>query len=437
MKRLKLIAIIWLCATFATAKDYYVAANGCDRNDGSISKPFATLAKAYQTAGREGDAIYLRGGTYKITESQIMNNSDKLNARVFYFDKKAEQQHPLTISGYRHERVVFDLSAVKPRGKRVQVFYINGNCHHLKNFEVVGVQVTIKSHTQSENIRIDGGNHNVVENVAMHDGMGLGVYISRGIGNTILNCDAYNLDDRVSEGGRNENTDGFGGHPASASSTGNKFVGCRAWNCGDDGFDLIGAFAPVAVQNCWAFNNGYKKNGTGSGGNGNGFKAGGYGMAEHPRVPSVIPRHIVSNCIAYDNKAHGFYSNHHLGGITFINNSAFNNAVNYSGLNRKSASVAADVDGYGHVFCNNVSVSPRAKGCDIVKADRQKCHIENNTFLNKKIKRVERSYFESLDPARLSAPRKADGSLPDITFLKPKAGTILDINGMGHRSMLR
>ena len=69
----------------------------------------------------------------------------------------------------------------------------------------------------------------------MHDGMAIGFYLVRGSNNLVLNCDAYNNFDPVSENGTGGNVDGFGGHPASASYTGNVFKGCRAWYNSDDG----------------------------------------------------------------------------------------------------------------------------------------------------------------------------------------------------------
>lgn len=431
MKYLSIIMLSFCCSLIASAKDYFVATDGNDSNDGSIEKPFATLKKAYETVGLDGDAIYLRGGTYVINPEDLMQTSDKLWARAFVLDKKpASQSKEILISGYGNERPVIDMSRVKPTDRRVQAFYIIGRFHHIQNLDVVGVQVTILDHTQSECFRIEGGNYNTIENVRMHDGMGIGVYISKGLNNLVLNCDAYNIDDPVSEGGKNENTDGFGGHPSTVTSKGNVFRGCRAWNCGDDGFDLISANAAVTIDNCWAFLNGYRSDGSNSGGNGNGIKAGGYGMSENPKAPDPIPQHVVTNCISYGNKAHGFYANHHLGGIVFMNNSAYQNmSGNYNMLNRKSATEVADVPGYGHVIWNNISLESKRNG-DIRNVDEAKCYIGNNSFLPDM--KVTKDDFESVDVKQLMASRKADGSLPDITFMKPKSGSTPDRFKMGY-----
>ena len=103
-------------------------------------------------------------------------------------------------SGYKKERPVFDLSAVKPENERVIVFYVSGSYLHFRNIEVVGTQVTIVGHTQSECFRNEGGSDNIYEHLSMHDGMAIGFYIVTGKNNLVLNCDAYNNYDPVSDG---------------------------------------------------------------------------------------------------------------------------------------------------------------------------------------------------------------------------------------------
>ena len=60
--------------------------------------------------------------------------------------------------------------------------------------------------------------------------------------------------------------------------TNNYFYGCRAWQNSDDGWDGYlreSNNVTTIVENSWCFNNGYRKNGTPSNGNGNGYKMGG------------------------------------------------------------------------------------------------------------------------------------------------------------------
>lgn len=291
----------------------------------------------------------------------------------------------------------------------------------MKNFDIVGTQVTITTHTQSEAISIRrGGSHNIIEDIAIHHGMSIGVYITKGADNLVLNCDAYNNYDSVSEGGKGGNSDGFGCH-VRAQDTGNVFRGCRAWCNSDDGYDLINCYAPVVFDNCWAFYNGYKDFSATTPGDGNGFKAGGYGKNVQNSDFSV-PRHTITQCISYNNKANGFYANHHLGGCTWTNNSAARNKYNYSMVNQQQWDVAEDVPGYDHALRNNLSYSGRSGHYTMIDQDR--CVIDNNSFLPSGMTVAEKD-FESYSYAEMMRQRKADASLPDILFMKLKPASPL------------
>jgi len=421
MRKILLYILLCLFAVPVAARTYYVAVNGSDADNGSVETPFASLKKA-ESLVNTGDTVFIRGGRFKISESQIMDNSSSTTwAYVFKTQKKG-----VCYFGYPGERPVFDLSGVKPANKRVIVFYVTGTNLHFKNFEIVGTQVTIVGHTQSECFRVDGGNYNTFENLAMHDGMAIGFYLVRGMNNLVLNCDAYNNYDPISDGGRGGNVDGFGGHANTTTSTGNVFRGCRAWYNSDDGFDLINCHAAFTIDSCWSFFNGYKPGTYESAGDGSGFKSGGYGMSADPKVPATIPVHIVKNSLAYYNKNRGFYSNHHLGGITWYNNTGYKNPSNFCMLNRKSVAEIVDVPGYGHIIKNNLSFSPRTAGQHIIDVNQSLCTITSNSFLPVSIT-VSDADFESLDHTQLTTARKENGNLPDISFMKPsKNSRIID-----------
>ena len=428
MKRFRICIFLLCLPMMLAAANYYVATDGNDSNPGTIDAPLATLAKA-QSLVQAGDTVYIRGGVYYPTESDLMGTMENIYACVYLMDKSGNSERErICYFGYPGERPVFDLSNVKPADKRVSVFYVKGSYLHFRNLEVIHTQVTISEHTQSECFSNRGGCHNIYENLSMHNGMGIGFYLVRGSDNLVLNCDAYENYDSVSEGGKGGNVDGFGGHPNS-TGTGNVFRGCRAWWNSDDGFDLINSGQAVTIDSCWAFYNGYKPGTFESAADGNGLKAGGYGMSDNPNVPAEIPMHVVTNCIAYRNKAGGLYANHHLGGIRWVNNTAYQNRWNYNMVNRKSAEEAVDVPGYGHILRNNLSYAPREE--HIVNVDKAACKIDNNSFFPEELT-LEEDDFESLDYNQLMAPRKADGGLPDLTFLKPIAGSEADAARMGY-----
>lgn len=415
MKTTSLLLLLFSLCTAAAAKDYYIAPNGNDQNNGTKDKPWASLGKAQQKA-MPGDVIYIRGGEYKLTNADIMGKRDIYHC-ILLFDKSGEPGKPISYVGEPGERPVFDLSGVLPSDGRISGFYVSGSWLHFKNFDIKGIRaVPNAGNSQSECISNRGGSHNIYENLAMHDGMGIGIYLTKGSNNLVLNCDAYNNFDSVTGNGKGGNADGFGGHP-DKSSTGNVFRYCRAWWNSDDGFDLIHSGQPVTIDHCWAFYNGYQPGQFKGGADGNGIKAGGYGMKADSKTAEVIPMHTVKNCIAFRNKASGFYANHHLGGLRFYNNSSYMNRWNYNMVNRKSKEEPVNVPGYGHILKNNLSFMPRQE--DIANINLQACIVENNSFLLPIP--LKKDDFKSLDATELMKPRKADGSLPDIQFLVPVA----------------
>jgi hypothetical protein len=413
MKKLILLTL------FLTAKSllafpavYYVATDGKDDNPGTFKKPLATLQKA-QSLVSPGDTVYIRGGVYHMTEDQI---SQKLRgyACVTFLDKSGAPGKYINYWAYTKDKdkPVFEYSAVKPANFRVAAFYVTGSWIHLKGFEVTGVQVTIKTHTQSECFENHGSN-NIYEQLSMHDSMAIGFYLLNGSNNLVLNCDAYRNFDYFSENGRGGNSDGFGNHPQPGSK-GNVFRGCRAWFNSDDGYDCINAFEATTFDNCWAFYNGFDANFK-SAGDGNGFKAGGYARRPANQLPDPIPQNTIQFCLAVGNKANGFYSNHHINGSFWYNNSAYRNGTNFNMLNRLKEEVMADVPGYGHKMRNNLGYKGN-KEVDML--DAGKCDLSHNYFdLNMAATADD---FVSLDETLLIAPRKPDGSLPDTGFMKLK-----------------
>ncbi len=140
--------------------------------------------------------------------------------------------------------------------------------------------------------------------------------------------------------------------------------------------------------------------------------------------------HVVQYCLAYMNKNKGFYANHHLGGIAWYNNTGYQNPSNFCMLNRKTASEAVDVPGYGHIIKNNLSHKPRSSEKHIIDVNQVECEIANNSFLPIEMT-VTDDDFISLDAGQLTLSRKVDGSLPEIDFLRLKSDSKLSNAGLG------
>ena len=443
MKRhpLAILTLLTAIVTATDAKVIYVAPQGDDAAAGTIDAPLATLPAAYRlTEG--GDTVCFRGGTYNVTDSQVMKIKG-VYAFVFALEKAGTAEHRTCYMGYPGERPVFDFSALMLDGKhRFAAFYLGADYVHLRNFDIVGVPVRIKGHTQSECVSARRGSHCIVEDIAMHDGMAIGYYQKRGSHNLVVDCDAYNNYDDYSEGPYGGNVDGFGCHVFDTFEVGNVFRRCRAWRNSDDGFDLISCAAPVEIDHCMAFYNGYCPSSNPadtvnfvSAGDGNGFKAGGWGMNKRKtKCPDVCPSHYIHHSLAYRNKAHGFYANHHLAGNTWENNTSCGNRSNYNMLNRKNTFEAIDVPGYDHSLANNVSwtFTDASLGGHLINIDPDRVTLTNNSFApSVSSVEVTAEMFVSTSVSLLFTRRLPDGRLPSIDFLRGKAGTILEELQMG------
>ena len=413
------VFLLLTAGAHAGAAEFFVAPTGSDRNPGTLAEPFATVQRA-QAAVSPGDTVWVRGGTYVMREDQIARKQG-IYARVHHIDRSGAPGKRINYWAYKDERPVFDFSAIKPAGLRVDGFYTNASWIHFKGLEVIGVQVTIKEHTQSICFANDGS-HNIYELLSMHDGQAIGIYSVRGSDNLFLNCDAYRNHDYTSEDGKGGNVDGFGCHPPKGNA-GNVFRGCRAWFNSDDGFDCINAHEPVVFEHCWALYNGYAPNFKRLG-DGAGIKAGGYGSLAAARLPDPIPRHTVRFCLAVGNGASGIYANHHPGGCDWFNNTAYRNGTNFNMLGRL-ADNRTDIDGCGHKLRNNLSYKSRAL---LARMDRAKCDSANNSFdLDLKIGDED---FLSLDESELVQPRQANGDLPDLRCLHLAPGSRLIDRGV-------
>ena len=375
----------------AAGKTYYVSLTGNNNNPGTLSQPWATWRKAFQTAAA-GDTVYFRGGTYPY---------DGLGN--LWVSNSGTHDNPICFFNYPNESPLLDFS------NRYNTSYgymlevgANRNYIHLKG-------LTFCNMLQSTNVYVCGitGYSNVgviFENMIVYNVGGPG-YSLGGVDNiTFKNCDTYNCYDPFNAGG---NGDGFQVNNIGSRGTAT-FIGCRAWKCSDDGFDNFRNDGTVNYINCWAMACGYPE------GDGNGFKLGSTTISALESTQRNVTR-----CIAVDNRMSGFNENR---GIIFMN--IYNNFSYRNGSygNFWDAGYVNFGDGIvnGAVYSNNIS------------------YLDNNPYYwpqsNRQISTsnswsggvtVTADDFVSLDTAQLYGPRKADGSLPDITFGKLVKGSDL------------
>ena len=372
-----LVARLTLSQTVVTNGAFFVSPSGNDTYPGTIDQPFKTISKGLTTIANNG-LLYLRGGTYSQSGNLTLNRTGITNRAI-------------RIWAYPGEVPVVD-----GVGSASDLIKISGNWYHLKGIEV-------KNATHN-GINISG-HSNIVENCAAYDNGNTGLHITGGQSgsvypsyNLITNCDAYmNYDPPV--GG---NADGFS--TKWQVGPGNVFSGCRAWNNSDDGWDLWMGTSTVVIENCWAFRNGVDSWFSGQfDGNGNGFKLGGN---------NIGTPHIVRNCVSFDNTVvgshgagRGFDENNNLSGQTLYNCISYRNMGN-------NYHFGNTVTNGQHIIRNCVSYVGNVY---ITSGTRDHNSWQGFT--------VADADFLSLDTTLATAPRQADGSLPETSLFRLAPGS--------------
>src|SRR2546423_11523661 len=138
-RRLLLSGLFLLLSSPLFAATYYVATSGSDTNTGTIASPFATMQRA-QAAASAGDIVYIRGGTYVMSEAQISGTSG-IYKYVTNLTKNGSSGARINYWAYPGERPIFDFSNIKPANYPVVAFNVPGSWIHIRGLEITGWQV--------------------------------------------------------------------------------------------------------------------------------------------------------------------------------------------------------------------------------------------------------------------------------------------------------
>ena len=332
-----------------------------------------------------GENIYVHGGNYTFDSTIEIKTSGSEGNTISLLAYPGDDSRPK-----------FDFSSMTENSSNRGI-ELKANFWHFKGIDV---------YNAGDNGMHITGSNNVIEFCTFSECSDTGLQIDNGASNnTILNCDSYfNADSSL------ENADGFAAKLDVGS--GNKFIGCRAWQNLDDGWDgYLKNTDNVSTyyENCWSVMNGYLKDGTKSGGDGNGFKTGGSDNKDLKHNATYV------RCIAAGNFANGFDHNSNRGDVTLYNCSAYDNGKkNYS---------FGSTNQVGKLTIKNSDVLGDAGSFNADVTD-----ISNNSWMDGINASVDD--FESLDYTELLAPRKADGSLPDVSFFHLDSGSDLIDKGI-------
>jgi len=396
----------------ATPHVYYVAPTGSDSAAGTQGSPWASFAHA-QSIAQAGDTIYFRGGTYTYTHADSSCSSQTASVDAITLNKSGSAGAPITYAAYPGEHPLFDFTHITDNC-RIKGFDVTASHLHLKGLEETGVPQNNTLNHESWGIWITGSN-NTFEQLNTHNNMGPGLFIQNGGDNLVLNCDSHDNYDPHSSDGPGQNADGFGAH-IPANHPGNIFRGDRAWWNSDDGYDLINAYSPVTIEDSWSWRNGYlpETTTTAPSGNGNGFKAGGYGGLY---VPGGA-KHTLEHDVAFLNSAAGFYANHHTVADDFFNNTSYANHPDYNMLGITPSGTATGIGNLRNNLAYNGTLTSNMTGTTTAN---------NSWNLNITLSNAQ---FQSVSTTGWDAPRQTDGTLPALPYLHLASNSTLIDKGV-------
>lgn len=233
-----------------------------------------------------GDTLIVEPGTYTFNDRVRVTRSGTAD-------------HPITLRSREGSRPTLSWQGTPEGQPDGGMLFYGAGYWVMRGFEVVD--------SGWKGVNVDSGGHDLVfEDLRIHRNSLWGFMVNNGRDILVRNCDSY---DNMDRGGSGENSDGFNVSESGAANV--TFENCRAWDNGDDGYDLWQSTGHT-IRNCWAMNNG-----RGSDGDGNGFKLGPGGG------------HTITGSVAYGNSFRGFDYNGAIRQNRVYNNTAWNNPINF------------------------------------------------------------------------------------------------------------
>ena len=417
MKRYLTLFAAALLTISLHAATYYASPNGS--GDGKSYANPTSFSNGVSKIKNPGDTLYLLGGTYEFTDKFSVNKQGSAAKRI-------------VIAGYPGEKAILDFHQV--------TYGTRGLTIHSEALYVHVCDLTI-AWSGKNNLYCEGS-YCLFERLDIYGSADTGCQMKKGGNNVIKNVDSHDNFDYETMSGSTAN---FGGNAdgfadKQFTGAGNHYIGCRAWNNSDDGWDFFQrvSTSPTIIENCVCYKNGcpyydMRNNPRAKGvdkawfdskvgttmtdrygnrititlaqypcqGNGNGFKMGG----DHTNHQVQV-----HHSLAVGNYARGYDQNNNGGTMWLYNNSAYNNAYNYGFTTADGTNTIQNCISYA----SQNSDSYRSQ--NVVAIDH---NTWNNGFS------VSANDFQSLDTTQILAPRQADGSLADGTFMRLRTGSNL------------
>ncbi len=411
MKRILFLVSVCFSCCFSYATNYFCSPTGS--GDGMSYNSPCSFTSGISKLTAAGDTLFCLGGQYDFSTAVNITISCGTAARN------------VVICNYPGEKPILDWRR-EAYGDRGLVF--KTGTQHLT------VKGLVLRYT-GKNALLNNGSYCTFENIEAYGNGDTGIQMKGGGNNYIINCDSHdNFDYRsgdLTAANYGGNADGFADKQFSGGP--NTYIGCRAWNNSDDGWDFFQRVTtgstPSILQNCICYHNGpasynmtnharYEtdkswfdqfKSGKqvtdrygakitvtletyNNIGNGNGFKIGGDHTANNIAL---------YHCLAVGNTARGFDQNNNCGPMIVYNGSAYLNGTDYGfGTKCDGTLIIKNCISYKNTY--NFSVS----------------NTQSNNSWSDNIMTPSAADFVSLDTTLILLPRNADGTLPETTFMR-------------------
>ena len=414
-------SLSFLLSSSLSAATYFAAPAGTG-NGSSYSSP-CSLSMGISKLKNAGDTLYLLGGQYDLGNTKISSKNGSSTAYI-------------VISGYPGEQAILDFRTTAYGTRGLQVA---SSCTYL-HIKDLTLRYSGKNNLYNE------GSYCLFENLDIYGSSDTGCQMKVGGYNIIKNVDSHdNFDYELDKSGNltqcdfGGNADGFADKQHSGAP--NHYIGCRAWNNSDDGWDFFDRVTTgeTIIEQSICYKNGpayydmrdHPRYQTDKAwfdqfatprtvvdadgntvtvsldrypnmGNGNGFKMGG-NYSSH--------QIMVHHCLAVANTVKGFDQNNNDGTMRVYNNTGYLNGYDF-GFTTK----------YGTLSIQNC-LSYKGKNNNATQSKTTLVNSYNSWNISGLT--VSASDFLSLDTTQILAARQADGSLAEGTLLRLATGSPL------------
>jgi len=382
---------------------YFLAPNGNDATgNGTINNPWFSLTRAWQSVSA-GDIIYMRGGTYQYTKQILQGKSGTDGNTIKVFAYNNEKPNITKSPSYGSGTWPIALILIQ-----------NGNYLHFKGLEISGF--TQQNEYIWSGFWVFNSQNSIFEAIDYHHN-GSPMALENTNNCTVLNCDFHHNQDPLTSHDPYGNSDGFGmnSSPDRVNDV-NYIIGCRSWWNTDDGYDVYGYYGILYIENCWAWHNGYIPDTFTTAGEGMGFKLGGNNGTSSNSI-----KRFVSNCVSFRNRNWGYTENTDAYNMKIVNNVSYQNK--YIG-GTWGGGFHFNTPGVAYEIRNNISYNDGGTDADLNVTTNVSHNTWNSGFT------VSGSDFISLNLNEIMAPRKPDGSLPDVNLFHLAQGSNLIDKGI-------